>query len=89
MTGPDPIAQDLIMEQKKDIAIQFLKMAASGQVDEAYRKFVSPEFKHHNPHFEGTAAALKAGMKQNAIQFPKKAIQTPLPENSPNQNGFL
>ena len=51
---------------KKQIAVTFLKMAASGQVDDAYDKFVSPSFKHHNPFFEGTGAALKAGMKENS-----------------------
>ncbi len=61
---------------RKEVAISFLKLASSGQVDEAYEKFVSQEFKHHNPHFEGAAAALKAGMKQSTAMFPNRSIQT-------------
>lgn len=61
--------------QNKDAAIAFLKMASSGNVDEAYEKFVGNEFKHHNPFFEGTAEALQEGMKANAEQNPNKVME--------------
>jgi len=39
-------------EENKDRAVRFLKMAASGEVREAYARFVGPGFRHHNPFFE-------------------------------------
>jgi predicted SnoaL-like aldol condensation-catalyzing enzyme len=62
-------------ENNKDIAVTFLKMASSGNVREAYSKFVSPDFKHHNPFFEGSAQALAAGMEENARQNPNKVFE--------------
>lgn len=62
-------------DNNKNAAVSFLEMASTGKVDEAYSKFVGTGFKHHNPYFEGSAEALRAGMKENAIQNPKKAIE--------------
>ena len=59
----------------KDIAISFLKLAASGQVREAYSKFVASGFGHHNPFFEGSAEALMSGMEENARQNPNKVLE--------------
>ena len=59
----------------KDIAVSFLKLASSGEVHEAYSKFVGEGFKHHNPFFEGSAAALSAGMEENARQNPDKVFE--------------
>lgn len=63
-----------MLNKNKDIAVSFLEMASTGKVDEAYSKFVGDGFKHHNPYFEGSAEALRAAMKENAIQNPGKAI---------------
>lgn len=57
-------------ESCKDIAVAFLEMVSSGEVQEAYSKFVGSGFKHHNPFYEGSATALSAGMKANARQNP-------------------
>src|SRR5258708_26724898 len=58
----------------KDTAVSFLKMASSGNVREAYSKYVSAGFRHHNPFFEGSAEALMAGMEENALQNPNKSL---------------
>ena len=63
------------MANNKDAAISFLKLAASGNVDEAYSKFIGQGFKHHNAFFEGSAESLQAGMKENAIQNPNKLFE--------------
>jgi predicted SnoaL-like aldol condensation-catalyzing enzyme len=57
-------------ESCKDIAVAFLEMVSSGEVQEAYSKFVGSGFKHHNPFYEGSATSLSAGMKANARQNP-------------------
>ena len=62
-------------EKNKDAAVRFLKMATSGEVHEAYDKFVGVGFKHHNPFFEGTAEALRAGMEENVRQNPNKVLE--------------
>ncbi len=62
-------------DNKKDAAVAFLKMASSGDVREAYAKFVGEGFRHHNPYFEGSADSLQAGMEENARQNPDKALE--------------
>ena len=60
--------------QNKDAAISFLKMASSGDVREAYSKFVGPGFRHHNPFFEGSAETLMLRMEENARDNPGKTL---------------
>lgn len=55
-------------------AIDFLRLASSGHVEEAYRNYISADFRHHNPYFQGDAATLKAAMVENVRQFPDKSI---------------
>lgn len=62
-------------KSNKDMAVHFLKMAAGGDVREAYAKFVDPGFKHHNPFFEGSAESLMARMEANARQNPNKVLE--------------
>ena len=61
-------------DSNKNAAVSFLKMAASGKVQEAYSKFVGEGFRHHNPFFEGSAESLQAGMQANALQNPDKVL---------------
>jgi predicted SnoaL-like aldol condensation-catalyzing enzyme len=57
----------------KDIAVSFLRNAATGKLDEAY-SLVSPSFRHHNAYFKGDAESLKAGMADAHKQFPNTKI---------------
>ena len=57
----------------KEIAISFLKHAASGKLDEAYSR-VAPDFRHHNFYFPGDAESLKAGMAGASKQFPNTVL---------------
>jgi predicted SnoaL-like aldol condensation-catalyzing enzyme len=67
----------------KETAVAFLKTVASGQVREAYERYVGPGFKHHNPFFRGDASSLKEAMEDNAKKNPHKVleIQTAIEEN--------
>jgi len=49
-------------------------MVASGKVREAYRLFIGPGFKHHNPFFKGDAKSLMDAMEENAVQHPTKIL---------------
>ena len=56
-----------------EIAVEFLKLAASGRLDEAYGR-VSAGFRHHNPYFKGDAKSLKDGMAQAHAKFPSTTL---------------
>ena len=60
---------------KKDNAITFLKLAASGKLDEAYDNYIAPNFRHHNAYFAGDAESLKAGMTEAHNQFPDTTLE--------------
>jgi len=57
----------------KDIAVSFLKNAATGKLDDAYDS-VAPNFRHHNAHFPGDTESLKAGMADAHKTFPNTKI---------------
>lgn len=61
------------MSDQKQIAIDFLELAATGKLDEAYA-LVASNFRHHNPYFAGDADSLKAGMAGAHNQFPNTKI---------------
>jgi predicted SnoaL-like aldol condensation-catalyzing enzyme len=58
----------------KKSAEEFLKLAASGQVEEAFSIYIDPGFVHHNQYYQGGAEALKAGMKESALKFTDKVF---------------
>lgn len=59
----------------KAAAIHFLQLTATGDVNEAFYLYVSPEFRHHNIHFKGDAGSLKAAMEESAINLPAKQLE--------------
>jgi predicted SnoaL-like aldol condensation-catalyzing enzyme len=61
-------------DTKRDLAISFLKNAASGKLDEAY-SIVASNFRHHNAYFPGDTESLKAGMADAHKQFPNTRIE--------------
>jgi len=62
------------MSTRKETAIEFIQRAATGKLDDAYSK-VSPDFRHHNPHFKGDAESLKAGMAEAHKKFPNTKLE--------------
>ena len=61
------------MSKQREIAIDFLKLASSGKLDEAYAN-VTKNFRHHNPYFKGDAESLKAGMAEAHTKFPNTKL---------------
>lgn len=49
---------------RKEAAIEFLRLASSGKVREAFRAHAGPGFRHHNPFFHGDAESLMAAMEE-------------------------
>ncbi len=60
---------------KKEIAIAFLKMAASGDVDPAYAKSVAANFIHHNQYFKGDRQFLMTAMEEASRKSPNKSFE--------------
>lgn len=63
------------MSARKEMAVEFLRLAASGKVRQAYRNYVGPQFRHHNPFFRGDAESLMTAMEENAARNPDKVIE--------------
>ncbi len=59
---------------RKQSAVEFLQLAITGRIEEAYDRYVDMRGKHHNPYFPAGFAALKKGMIENHAQFPNKQI---------------
>lgn len=60
---------------RKTAAVEFLRLVASGQVREAYRRHVGPGFRHHNPYFRGDGESLMLAMEENARTNPDKILE--------------
>ncbi len=48
------------IETRKETAVSFLRMAAAAQAQQAFERFASPGFRHHNPHFADLAQEVPA-----------------------------
>ena len=59
----------------RDIATEFLQLCARGDVREAYARFVSDDFVHHNAWFAGDRESLLLAMEQSAAAEPNKSFE--------------
>jgi predicted SnoaL-like aldol condensation-catalyzing enzyme len=59
---------------RKESAIEFLTLASSGRLDDAYARFIAPEFVHHNPYFKGDRESLKSAMAEAHRTSPNKSF---------------
>lgn len=58
----------------KEIATSFLKLAGSGDVQNAYEKFVASDFIHHNQYFKGDRESLMNAMIEAHSKSPNKSV---------------
>lgn len=63
------------MKTKKEKAIEFLSLAATGEAEEAFEMYVHDDFKHHNVWYKGDAQSLMEAMDENAEAFPSKVFE--------------
>lgn len=63
------------MTTKKEIALDFLKLAARGDSREAFKLYVAKVFKHHNAYFKGDAETLMLAMEEAANTHPNKLFE--------------
>jgi predicted SnoaL-like aldol condensation-catalyzing enzyme len=59
----------------RDIATSFLRMCSRGQVREAYERYVSAGFVHHNAWFPGDRQSLLEAMERSAAAEPNKSFE--------------
>lgn len=55
--------------------VEFVQMAARGDVREAYARHVAEDFVHHNPWFAQDRHSLLEAMEQSAADEPNKAFE--------------
>lgn len=60
---------------KKEIARDFLNLAAKGHSQEAFRLYISPRFKHHNAYFKGDPDTLMQAIEESARLNPDKIFE--------------
>jgi predicted SnoaL-like aldol condensation-catalyzing enzyme len=60
---------------KKEIAQDFLKLAAKGESRKAFGLYVSENFKHHNAYFKGDGHTLMVAMEEDAKDNPDKVFE--------------
>jgi len=63
---------------RKEKAVDFLKLVASGSVREGFAQYISDDFIHHNPFFQGDAESIMLAMEENAAQNPDKVFNVKL-----------
>ena len=59
----------------KERAMDFLRLASSGNVREAFQKYAGSGFRHHNPYFQGDVESLMVAMEENADKNPNKIFE--------------
>ena len=59
-------------ENLKEAAMDFLRLASSGNVREAYDKYVAQDFRHHNAYYKGDRESLMKGMEDASKSHPNK-----------------
>lgn len=59
----------------RDIATDFLRMCARGEVRAAYQRYVADDFVHHNAWLPGDRESLLRAMEASAAAEPNKAFE--------------
>ena len=57
---------------RKEIALDFLRLAAKGDSREAFRLYMAGDFIHHNVYFKGDAETIMSAMEESAKINPDK-----------------
>ncbi|UUC45171.1 nuclear transport factor 2 family protein [Flavobacterium cerinum] len=68
---------------QKEMAQDFLQLAAKGKAKEAFQYYIGSDFIHHNAFFKGDGTTLMHAMDENARNNPDKVfeIQRALEDN--------
>ncbi|HVN48471.1 MAG TPA: nuclear transport factor 2 family protein [Bacteroidota bacterium] len=70
----------------KEIAVNFLQAAATGNVAEAFALYTSTAMVHHNPYFAAPKDVIAAAMIENQKENPDKQFEI---RHVIEENGFV
>jgi predicted SnoaL-like aldol condensation-catalyzing enzyme len=73
--GQEWRCENTSMPTNSEAAVEFLRLAATINVREAFRKYAGQSFRHHNPFFKGDAESLIVAMRSNAAKNPEKVLE--------------
>lgn len=59
---------------RKQTAMNFMRLLVGGRIDEAFRTHVDLGGRHHNPFFPAGFPALQQAMEESQEQFPSKQL---------------
>src|SRR5215510_920062 len=62
------------MSNHQETAERFLDMAGTGNVQEAYDRYIAPSFIHHNQYFKGDRQSLLTAMQEASKATPNRSI---------------
>ena len=65
-------------DSRKDKAVSFLRLAGAGKIRDAYERYISPTFRHHNAFFRGDRESLMKAMEEDAAKNPGKVLDVKL-----------
>lgn len=74
-SGTDRLDSAVETLSLKEKAVSFLRLVASGNVREAYQRYIGPDFRHHNPFFRSDAESLMLAMEESAALNPHKVLE--------------
>ncbi len=61
-------------EERKEIAVELLQLAAAGTAHEVTDRFLTHDFRHHNPDFPAGMEAIMEAMRADAKNVPNKRL---------------
>ena len=74
MLQPAPMEEQPEID-RKEAALSFLRMVVGRDIEEAYEKYVHPEFRHHNTHFPGDQESLLTAMMETHAHCPDMTME--------------
>ena len=60
---------------EKQLALEFINLAAKGDSRKAFAEFVGEDFKHHNAFFKSDPNALMIAMEEEARKNPEHSLE--------------
>jgi predicted SnoaL-like aldol condensation-catalyzing enzyme len=73
MTDPAP-PTGLAVQTSTEVAVDFLRLAAAGRAREAFDRYGSGSFRHHNPGFTGDGSSLAAAIDEDHAKHPRQEL---------------
>ncbi len=74
MLQPVPMEEHADID-RKEAALSFLRMVIERDIEAAYEKYIHPDFRHHNPYFQGDQETLLTAMMESHAHCPDMKLE--------------